>query len=107
MIIIMINTKLGFEITESLEADDFDTIIEVLSKFTKLGIKSYLDDFGTVYSNIEHITKLPIDIIKFDRSLTIASGKDDISNFMIDSLLNMFDIIGYGILYEGIEDKSD
>lgn len=100
-------TKLGFEITESLEADDFDTIIDVLSKFSKLGIKLYLDDFGTGYSNIEHITKLPIDIIKFDRSLVIASGKDDISNFMIGSLSNMFDILGYSILYEGIEDKSD
>lgn len=100
-------TKLGFEITESLEADDFDIITEVLSKFSKLGIKLYLDDFGTGYSNIEHITKLPIDIIKFDRSLVVASGKDDISNFMIGSLSNMFDIIGYSILYEGIEDKSD
>lgn len=48
-----------------------------------------------------------IDIIKFDRSLVIASGKDDISNFMIDSLSNIFDIIGYDILYDDIEDKSD
>lgn len=100
-------TKLGFEVTESLEADDFDTITEVLTKFSKLGIKLYLDDFGTGYSNIEHITKLPIDIIKFDRSLVIASGKDDMSNFMVGSLSNMFDIIGYSILYEGIENKSD
>lgn len=81
--------------------------MNVLSKFSKLGIKLYLDDFGTGYSNIEYITKLPIDIIKFDRSLVIASGKDDIYNFMIGSLSNMFDIIGYAILYEGIEDKSD
>lgn len=50
---------------------------------------------------------MPIDIIKFDRSLVIASGKDDISNFMIGSLSNMFDIIGYDILYEGVEDKLD
>ena len=100
-------TKLGFEVTESLEADDFDTITEVLTKFSKLGIKLYLDDFGTGYSNIEHITKLPIDIIKFDRSLVIASGEDDMSNFMVGSLSNMFDIIGYSILYEGIENKSD
>ena len=50
---------------------------------------------------------MPIDIIKFDRSLVIASGKDDISNFMIDGLSNIFDIVGYSILYEGIEDKSD
>lgn len=100
-------SKLGFEITESIEADDFNVINDVLSKFRKLGIKLYLDDFGTGYSNIEHITKLPIDIIKFDRSLVISSGEDDVSNFMVDSLSNMFDIIGYNILYEGIENQSD
>lgn len=50
---------------------------------------------------------MSIDIIKFDRSLVIASGKDDISNFMIGSLSNMFDIIGYDILYKDVEDKSD
>lgn len=100
-------SKLGFEITESIEADDFNVINDVLSKFRKLGIKLYLDDFGTGYSNIEHITKLPIDIIKFDRSLVISSGEDDVSNFIVDSLSNMFDIIGYSILYEGIENQSD
>lgn len=100
-------SKLGFEITESIEADDFNVINDILSKFRKLGIKLYLDDFGTGYSNIEHITKLPIDIIKFDRSLVISSGEDDVSNFIVDSLSNMFDIIGYSILYEGIENQSD
>lgn len=100
-------SKLGFEVTESIEADDFSVINDVLSKFRKLGIQIYLDDFGTGYSNIEHITKLPIDIIKFDRSLVISSGEYDVSNFMVDSLSNMFDILGYSILYEGIENKSD
>ncbi len=99
--------KLGFEITESIDADDFDLIRETLAKFRSLGIVVYLDDFGTGYSNLEHITRLPIDIIKFDRSLVSSSRQSDTSLELVSNLSNMFTIIGYNLLYEGIEDGSD
>lgn len=99
--------RLGFEITESIDAEDYDLIKDVLTKFKSLGIKIYLDDFGTGYSNMEHITKLPIDVIKFDRSLVISSGKDKTSEYLVTSLSNMFDSIGYSLLYEGIENEMD
>ncbi len=100
-------SKLGFEITESVEADDFNLIRETLSKFKELGITIYLDDFGTGFSNIEHIAKMPIDIIKFDRSLVLSSKADKKSENIVSSLSNMFNIIGCNILYEGIEDGND
>ena len=99
--------KLGFEVTESIDADDFDLIQSVLARFRSLGITIYLDDFGTGYSNIEHITKLPIDVIKFDRSLVTSSGQNATSMEIVSNLSNMFNIIGYSILYEGIEDGND
>lgn len=99
--------KLGFEVTESIDADDFDLIREVLTKFRSLGISIYLDDFGTGYSNIEHIAQLPIDIIKFDRSLVMSSRQNPTSMEIVSNLSNMFNIIGYRILYEGIEDGND
>ncbi len=100
-------SKLGFEITESVEANDFNLIRETLSKFKELGITIYLDDFGTGFSNIEHIAKMPIDIIKFDRSLVLSSKADKKSENIVSSLSNMFNIIGCNILYEGIEDGND
>lgn len=100
-------SKLGFEITESIDANDFDLIGEILTKFRSMGIKIYLDDFGTGYSNIEHIARLPIDIIKFDRSLVISSGKDSKSKMLVEKLSDMFTIIGCNLLYEGIEDEND
>lgn len=99
--------KLGFELTESIEADNYELIRDILFKFKKLGITIYLDDFGTGYSNLEHIMKLPIDIIKFDKSLVVSSGQNEKSLKFVSSLSNMFNIIGYNILYEGIEDESD
>ncbi len=99
--------KLGFEVTESIDADDFDLIRTILTKFRQLGITIYLDDFGTGYSNIEHIARLPIDIIKFDRSLVTSLGQNETSLEIVSNLSNMFHIIGYSILYEGIEDGND
>lgn len=101
------NDRLGFEITESMEADNFYIIKNVLSEIRNLGIKIYLDDFGTGYSNFDHITKLPLDIIKFDRSLVISSASNDNSFYMVGSLSKMLSEIGYNILYEGIEDRQD
>lgn len=99
--------KLGFEITETVEAKNFDIINDTLQRFRNLGIKIYLDDFGTGYSNIEHITKIPIDIIKFDRSLVISSGQSEKSKYIISNMSDIFYNTNYNILYEGIEDNND
>ena len=72
-----------------------------------LGVKFYLDDFGTGYSNFERIVGLPIDIIKFDRSLTILAGKDDESKFLVGSFSDIFKQSNYQILFEGVEDEQD
>ena len=100
-------SRLGFEITESVESQNFNKISTILSEFRKLGIKIYLDDFGTGYSNLERITKLPIDVVKFDRSLVVSSGKSTTTKFMLEGVSNIFSIVGYKLLYEGIEDMSD
>ena len=67
----------------------------------------YLDDFGTGYSNMERIMELPFDIIKFDRSLVSASGMDERSENIVQSLARMFKDMKYSVLYEGIEDEKD
>ena len=73
----------------------------------KDGIKIYLDDFGTGYSNMERIMNLPFDIIKFDRSLVIASQSDERSEEIVGKLAGMFAELHYAVLYEGVEDKDD
>ena len=68
--------KVAIELTESWNETEFDNIKNTITSLQKLGIKFYLDDFGTGYSNFERIIGLPIDVIKFDRSLTILAGKN-------------------------------
>lgn len=99
--------KIAVELTESRNEKDFKRVKRVIKELQGLGIKFYLDDFGTGYSNFERIIGLPIDIIKFDRSLTILAGKSDESKFMVGSFSEIFQKADYQILFEGVEDESD
>lgn len=99
--------KIAIELTESRNENDFILMKEKLLELKEKGIKFYLDDFGTGYSNMERIMELPFDIIKFDRSLVLASESSDRSKQMVENLANMFSKLNYCILYEGIEKTAD
>ncbi len=99
--------KVAIEITESQNEKDFMVVKEKLNELRQNGITFYLDDFGTGYSNFERIMELPFDIIKFDRSLVIASSEDNNSKTMVTHLARMFTDMSYTVLYEGIENEND
>ncbi len=99
--------KVAIEITESQNEKDFMLIKEKLYELKQSGITFYLDDFGTDYSNFDRIMELPFDIIKFDRSLVIASAEDEKTKIMVDHLAQLFADLGYSVLYEGIENEDD
>ncbi len=99
--------KIAVELTESRNEKDYERVKEVMTELRALGIQFYLDDFGTGYSNIARILGLPIDIIKFDRSLTLLAGQDLESRFLVGSFSDIFKESGYQILFEGVEEDSD
>ncbi len=99
--------KIAIELTESRNEKDFINMKRVMNEMQEKGIKFYLDDFGTGYSNFERILGLPIDIIKFDRSLTILAGKSDETKYMVGSFSEIFKKADYQILFEGVEDEKD
>ena len=98
---------IALEITESQSEEDFLVLKERIEVLHEEGIQFYLDDFGTGYSNMERILELPFDIIKFDRSMVIASGQDERSERIVENLARMFSDFNYHVLYEGIENIDD
>lgn len=99
--------KIAIELTESRNEKDFENVKNIMTNLQGLGVKFYLDDFGTGYSNFERIIGLPIDIIKFDRSLTILAGKNEESRLLVGSFSDIFKKSNYQILFEGVEDEQD
>lgn len=99
--------KIAIELTESQSEEDFVIMKERIEVLHDEGIYFYLDDFGTGYSNMERILELPFDIIKFDRSMVIASGQDKRSEHIVEKLAKMFSDFKYSVLYEGVENNED
>ena len=99
--------QIAIELTESQNLEDFMIMKERIETLHAKGIKFYLDDFGTGYSNMERIFELPFDIIKFDRSMVIASGEDERSLQLVGNLAKMFSNFHYRVLFEGIENNED
>ncbi len=99
--------KIAIELTESRNEADFMIMKSKIKQLREQGIQFYLDDFGTGYSNMERIMELPFDIIKFDRSLVIASGTDERSEKIVENLAQMFNDMDYSVLYEGVEDDLE
>ena len=99
--------ELCLELTERCRDLDIHFLRGEVEFFHSQGIKIALDDFGTGYSNFERIIGLPIDVIKFDRSLTILAGKNAESRYMVGSFSDIFKNSHYEILFEGVENEKD
>ena len=99
--------KIALELTESQNEEDFLIMKERMEILHEEGIQFYLDDFGTGYSNMERILELPFDIIKFDRSMVIASAQDSRSEHIVEKLARMFSDFNYHVLFEGVENNED
>ncbi|MDI9902091.1 EAL domain-containing protein [Rhodococcus sp. IEGM 1409] len=91
--------RLQLEITETGAVDELE--IEELEQLRSVGIAISLDDFGTGYSSFESLKKLPLDILKIDKSF-IAEWNDD-DSAVVKSVVEVAKALGMQSLAEGVE----
>ncbi|HEY5366164.1 MAG TPA: bifunctional diguanylate cyclase/phosphodiesterase, partial [Casimicrobiaceae bacterium] len=94
---------LDLEITESVLMHDIETNVRKLNDVRALGVDFAIDDFGTGYSSLAYLARLPIAVVKIDRSFVRemaigASGKSIVSTII--SLAHALDMI---VVAEGVE----
>jgi diguanylate cyclase (GGDEF)-like protein/PAS domain S-box-containing protein len=93
---------LELEFTESVALDQADAR-QVLGRLGHAGIRICLDDFGTGFATLNHLTRLPVDRIKIDRSFVsriTAGGRD---TALVRSLIALAHALGIAIIAEGVE----
>lgn len=97
---------LEIEITESMFMRSFEKNLKVLEEIKGMGITIALDDFGTGYSSLSYLTKLPIDVLKIDRSFIIDLCTNPKEKCIVESIIKLSHQLGVEVVAEGIEEKE-
>lgn len=97
---------LTIELTESVVMNNPDVTQTVLQSLKKEGIKISLDDFGTGYSSLSYLRKLPIDILKIDRSFIRDITEDEKSVALVRTIIQMTQNLQLNVVAEGVETKE-
>ncbi|NVN87402.1 MAG: EAL domain-containing protein [Rhodopseudomonas sp.] len=91
------------EITESMAMSDFAASQSRVRQFQDAGVQISIDDFGTGFSNLSQLAKMPFDSLKIDRSLIADIGSLPKSEAIIRAIVSMAHALGYSAIAEGIE----
>lgn len=94
------------EVTETSLIENLTTSIGILNDIKKLGVRIALDDFGTGYSSLTYLEKLPIDIVKLDRSFVKDIKDYKHISVIVQSMIKLSHDLYLDITAEGIENAE-
>lgn len=98
-----------FELTESIYLDNTERALELVKGLHKLGTKVSMDDFGSGYSSLNLLSRLPIDIIKLDKVFLKGNMMQESDKIIISCVVDMAKRLSITSLCEGVEtlEQSD
>jgi sensor c-di-GMP phosphodiesterase-like protein len=96
------NDQLWIEATER-GFIDVDSANETLRKARQLGFTIAIDDFGTGYSSLQYLERMPVNLLKIDKSFVDTIDKDAASSLVIGHIIDMAKTLGLKIVAEGVE----
>jgi len=95
--------RLELEITETALMQDEGDALEVLGELRAFGVRIALDDFGSGYSSLGMLRRLPIDVLKMDRTFVRALGDDSDAEAIAAAIVALARVYGMEVVAEGVE----
>jgi EAL domain-containing protein (putative c-di-GMP-specific phosphodiesterase class I) len=95
--------RLEIEITEGLLLEKPEDVIKKLGEIRALGVAIAMDDFGTGYASLSHLTRFPFDKIKIDRSFVGAASDDAVTRDLLKGIAALSKTLGLTIVAVGVE----
>ena len=95
--------NINLEITESASTNAKKTLLGNMAELMEYGVKFSLDDFGTGQSNLNYIVDMPVDLVKFDRSMTSSYFENGKARYVMEAAIHMIHGMNLEIVSEGIE----
>jgi diguanylate cyclase (GGDEF)-like protein/PAS domain S-box-containing protein len=95
--------RLVLEVTESAIMADAESAVRLLTRLRELGVAIAVDDFGTGYSSLAYLKRLPVSVLKIDRSFVDQVTVDPDSLAIATSIVDLSRALGLRTVAEGIE----
>lgn len=93
------------EITESVFIEDMEDVIDKMNTLREMGVRFSMDDFGTGFSSLSYLRKLPIDTLKIDKSFIDSVVTDSPTRMIAETIIDMGKKLGFHTIAEGVEDE--
>lgn len=98
--------SLILEITETFAVEDAEANRATLDQFKAIGARLAIDDFGSGYSSLSYLRRLPFDLLKIDRAFVKALGTDPDDTLIISAVSDLAHNLGMIVVAEGLEDQN-
>jgi diguanylate cyclase (GGDEF)-like protein/PAS domain S-box-containing protein len=95
--------RLVLEITETGLMTDVEANVTTLAELRNTGVRIAIDDFGTGYSSISYLKRLPVDLVKIDKSLVDGVATEPGVWALVQAILGLISAVGLETVAEGIE----
>lgn len=96
-------TRLLFEVSESTLNENPDAAVAILQRMVDNGVRIAVDNFGSSLAPLNHLVRLPIDVIKLTPKLTAASTSTGRHRTILESLIHLGHSLGIQVVAQGIE----
>ncbi len=97
--------SIELEITESVFIDDMQDIVNKMNVLREMGIRFSMDDFGTGFSSLSYLRRLPIDTLKIDKSFIDTVVTDGPTRTIAESIIELGKKLGFDTIAEGVEEE--
>ena len=97
---------LELEITEGVIMDDISYNITSLRAIRAMGLTVAIDDFGTGFSSLSYLAKLPVDILKIDRSFIIEMTQSPEGLALVSTIISLARGLKLKVVAEGVETEE-
>ncbi len=95
--------RLCLELTETTLMSDLVRALDVLVKLKSVGISVAIDDFGTGYASLVYLKRLPIDVLKIDRSFVEGIPGSPVDSAIVQAVVGLATALGIDVIAEGVE----
>jgi diguanylate cyclase (GGDEF)-like protein/PAS domain S-box-containing protein len=97
---------LKLELVESVFMDDADEAVLKMQALKKLGVRFAIDDFGSGYSSLACLKRLPLDQLKIDKSFVMEAAADKSDAAIVETIIAMARHLNLDVLAEGVETQE-